>query len=61
MGRFTDFEIILAEGGVVHARLPSSIAHKFDEGSNVYVHYSPERLLVFPEPEGGLKAELEMM
>lgn len=61
MGRFTDFEIILAQGGVVHARLPSSIAHKFDEGSNVYVHYSPERLLVFPEPEGGLKAELEMM
>jgi len=61
MGRFTDFEVILAEGGVVHARLPSSIAHKFEEGSQVHVHYSPERLLVFPEPEGGLKAELEMM
>ncbi len=61
MGRFTDFEVILTEGGIIHARLPSSIAHKFDEGSNVFVRYSPERLLVFPEPEGGLKAELEMM
>ena len=61
MGRFTDFEIILAEGGVIHARLPSSIAHKFDEGDRVHVHYSPERLLVFPEPEHGLKSELEMM
>ena len=61
MGRFTDFEVILAEGGIIHARLPSSIAHKFDEGNSVFVHYSPERLVVFPEPEGGLKAELEMM
>ncbi|MDO9538307.1 MAG: ABC transporter ATP-binding protein [Thermoplasmata archaeon] len=61
LGRFTDFEIILTDGGIVHARLPSSIAHKFVEGSQVYVHYSPERLLVFPEPEKGLKAELEMM
>ena len=61
MGRFTDFEILLSKGGVIHARLPSSIAHKFDEGSQVNVHYSPERLIVFPEPKGGLKAELEMM
>ena len=61
LGRFTDFEIIMEDGGIVHARLPSSIIHKFDEGSKVYVHYSPERLLVFPEPEKGLKAELEMM
>ena len=61
LGRFTDFEVLLAEGGIVHARLPSSIAHKFDEGDSVFVHYSPERMIVFPEPEGGLKAELEMM
>jgi ABC-type Fe3+/spermidine/putrescine transport system ATPase subunit len=61
MGRFTDFEIILADGNMVHARLPSSIAHKFAEGDKVHIHYSPERLLVFPEPEKGLKSELEMM
>ena len=61
MGRFTDFEVILADGGIVHARLPSSLAHKFDEGVRVFVHYNPERFLVFPEPEGGLKAELEMI
>ncbi len=61
LGRFTDFEIILSDGGVIHARLPSSIAHKFEEGNHVNAYYSPERLLVFPEPEGGLKAELEMM
>jgi ABC-type Fe3+/spermidine/putrescine transport system ATPase subunit len=61
LGRFTDFEILLAEGGVIHARLPSSIAHKFQEGDIVNAYYSPERLIVFPEPKGGLKAELEMM
>lgn len=61
LGRFTDFEVILKEGAIVHARLPSSVAHKFGEGDAVFVHYSPERLLVFPEPEKGLKSELEMV
>jgi len=61
LGRFTDFEVLLKEGGMVHARLPNSVAHKFNEGDRVYLHYSPERLLVFPEPEHGLKAELEMV
>ncbi len=61
LGRFTDFEIALDNGHVVHARLPSSIAHKFDEGDKINVHFDPERLLVFPVPEKGLKAELEMM
>ncbi len=61
LGRFTDFEVLLAEGGIVHARLPSSLAHKFHEGNSVHVHYSPERMKVFPEPVEGLKKELEMM
>ncbi|MBA3045120.1 MAG: TOBE domain-containing protein [Candidatus Thermoplasmatota archaeon] len=61
LGRFTDFEVIVEDGRIIHARLPSSLAHKFQEGSKVHVHYNPGRLLVFPEPERGLKAELEMM
>ena len=61
LGRFTDFELLLDNGHDVHARLPSSIAHKFDEGDKVNVHFDPERLLVFPVPQKGLKAELEMM
>jgi ABC-type Fe3+/spermidine/putrescine transport system ATPase subunit len=61
LGRFTDFELMLDNGHSVHARLPSSIAHKFNEGDKVNVHFDPERLLVFPVPEKGLKAELEMM
>ncbi|MFO7619089.1 MAG: ABC transporter ATP-binding protein [Thermoplasmata archaeon] len=61
LGRFTDFELILDIGHSVHARLPSSIAHKFNEGDKVNVHFDPGRLLVFPVPEKGLKAELEMM
>jgi len=60
LGRFTDFEVLLTEGGVVHARLPSAVADKFDEGDKVFIHYAPARLLVFPEPEEGLKKELEM-
>jgi ABC-type Fe3+/spermidine/putrescine transport system ATPase subunit len=60
LGRFTDFEVLLTEGGIVHARLPSAVADKFDEGDRVHIHYAPERLLVFPEPEEGLKKELEM-
>ena len=61
LGRFTDFEVVLDVGEMVHARLPSSLAHKFAEGDPVFVHFSPERLWVFPEPEKGLKADLEMM
>ncbi len=61
MGRFTDFEVMLEDESRIHARLPSSIAHKFEEGDSVFVHFSPERMLVFPELEKGLRAELEMM
>jgi len=61
LGRFTDYELMLDNGHNVHARLPSSIAHKFDEGDRVNVHLDPERLLVFPVPGKGLAAELEMM
>jgi ABC-type Fe3+/spermidine/putrescine transport system ATPase subunit len=60
LGRFTDFEVILAEGGIVHARLPGAVADRFDEGDKVFIHYAPNRLLVFREPEEGLKKELEM-
>lgn len=61
MGRFTDFEVVMQDGRMVHARLPSSVAHKFEEGAKVFVHFDPSRLLVFPEPDKGLRAELEMM
>jgi ABC-type Fe3+/spermidine/putrescine transport system ATPase subunit len=60
LGRFTDFEVVLSEGGIVHARLPGAVADKFKEGDNVFIHYAPGRLLIFPEPEEGLKRELEM-
>ncbi len=60
LGRFTDYEVVLAEGGIVHARLPSEAAAKFTEGERVFIQYSPERMLVFPEPRHGLKKELEM-
>lgn len=60
MGRFTDYEVILAGGGTIHARLPSSVGYKFDEGDRVYVSAAPSRFLVFPEPEHGLRKELRM-
>lgn len=60
LGRFTDFEVVLAAGGLVHARLPSVVGDKFGEGDRVHIHYAPSRLLVFPEPKDGLKKELEM-
>ncbi len=61
LGRFSDFEIKLDNGEIVHARLPGYQANKFEDGDKVNIHYSPQRLLVFPEPEGGIKKALEMV
>ncbi|MCK5037786.1 MAG: ABC transporter ATP-binding protein [Thermoplasmata archaeon] len=61
LGRFSDFEVKLDSGQMIHARLPGYQATKFRAGDRVNIHYSPERMLVFPEPDGGLKKELEMV
>ena len=61
LGRFSDFEVKLDSGQMIHARLPGYQATKFKDGDRVNIHYSPDRMLVFPEPEGGLDKELEMV
>ncbi len=61
LGRFSDFEVKLDSGEIIHARLPGYQANKFSDGDTVNIHYSPGRMLVFPEPEGGIEKELEMV
>jgi ABC-type Fe3+/spermidine/putrescine transport system ATPase subunit len=60
MGRVTDFEVVIKTGGIVHARLPSSLAYKFKEGDKAFVSAEPDKLLVFKEPKIGLRKELAL-
>lgn len=60
LGRFVMIEIETQACGLLRCKTTAAKAERLAEGAAVWAHIPPEHLRLFPPPEGGLPAELEV-